>query len=664
VKKPLLVNLTLCLWFCFASSLHAVEPSDSTQVQKPSFEQMLTDALKCIKMTPGDLKLRDDYVDFDSFRLELIDRLMRNPMETMSFNNDFLSDWLSREPEFRRYRLPAICADYLRRRGERPLLKSGDTRVGAPPPDADRIRDLNLKPRRSDPRWNKILEELPEPLRRAVKYLCGCLRASNTSVAEACQRLSEQERIALRHNFPVILLEDVEDEFKTPEELDALGDYEELLAKDMIPSLSKIKVREIISAGDNLSSNSQTVVLWLREYLASRPRIEPLVYNNQDRANDLILKLQTPCGEVVIGGYGSSKYGGSPAMIIDLGGDDEYDISIDSTADFASSVIIDLRGDDLYRADGDFCYGSGFFGNGILVDLAGDDTYLTRNFSLGSGLFGVGILIDEGGNDRYFGDTFCQGAGSFGMGFLVDMKGSDQYSAALYAQGFGFVSGLGALIDSSGNDNYFAGGRYKDILRYEDHYISLSQGFAYGLRPMMSGGIGVLFDLAGSDLYTSDIFGQGSSYWFSLGTLMDSEGNDNYVSFQYAQGAATHLTLGILEDSAGDDVYISHGVSQGCGHDLAFGILWDKEGNDKYVAESLSQGAGSANGFGILVDEAGNDGYFVDVKSNTQGYGNPRRDYGSVGMLLDFSGRDSYRGNGADSSWWTTPSKWGVGVDK
>ncbi len=226
------------------------------------------------------------------------------------------------------------------------------------------------------------------------------------------------------------------------------------------------------------------------------------------------------------------------------------------------------------------------------------------------------------------------------------------------------MAGLGALIDSSGNDNYFAGGRYKDILRYEDHYISLSQGFAYGLRPMMSGGIGILFDLSGNDVYTSDIFGQGSSYWFSLGTLMDKEGNDKYVSFQYAQGAGTHLCLGILEDEKGDDVYISHGVSQGCGHDLALGILWDKEGNDNYLSESLSQGAGSANGFGIMIDEGGDDGYYVSINANTQGYGNPRRDYGSVGMLLDFSGKDLYRGNGADSTWWTTPSKWGIGVDR
>ncbi len=654
MKKVLFTSLVLCLWFSFAPSLYSGEPSDSTSTQKPGFNQVLTDALKCIKMTPEDLKLRDDYVDVDSFRLELIDRLMREPIQTKNFDSLFLSDWIGAGPVGRRFSPPSLFASYLKFRGK--PASSFEERSPSTRPDFESSPFLL--------EHGKSLKKLPQSLRDGLAALLVGLEAANDKTQEAFVRLTDEETNFLRGNFPDILLEDVEDEFKTPEELDELANHEESLARVMLPLLAKIDVNKIVQAGDELCFATGVCVSLLSDYPKAAPSIKPLVKDKVDRENDLILRLETSLGEIIVGGYGSSRYTGSPAAIIDLGGDDEYHLSADPGRDFRSSVIIDLDGNDLYQAQGDYVYGSGFFGAGVLADLAGNDTYLTRNFSLGSGLFGVGLLMDEEGDDKYFGDTFGQGAGSFGMGFLTDMEGNDQYSGALFVQGFGFVAGLGALIDSSGNDNSLAGGRYKDILRYEDHYISLSQGFAYGLRPMMSGGIGVLFDLAGNDLYTSDIFGQGSSYWFSLGTLMDSEGNDKYVSFQYAQGAGTHLTLGILEDEGGDDVYISHGVSQGCGHDLAFGMLWDKAGNDKYVAESLSQGAGSANGFGILADEAGNDGYFVDVKDNTQGYGNPRRDYGSVGMLLDFSGRDSYHGNGADSSWWTTPSKWGVGVDR
>ena len=654
MKKICLAILAISFLFVFVSWTQPEEKPDSLSAAKPGFDEVFADALKCIKMTPEDLVFRDDYVDVDSFRLELIDRLMRKPMETATFNSQMLSEWSNAKPEERRLSLPSNLCEHLSMR-RKPVSSLGDKVA---------VRDLDLEDNHFVREHKKVLKKLAQPLKNSITYLFVAMEAANSRTGEAFANLTADEKALIKHNLPLILEEDVNDEFKTPEQLDKEGDYEEQLAEDMIPCLAKIDLEKVIQAGEELTFATQTCLPILMEYLETAPEPKLLVKNDEDRKNNLIFRFKTSSGEIIIGGFGSSRYTGTPEVIIDLGGQDEYDISVDPTRGFTSQVIIDMGGDDVYRADGDFVYGSGFFGNGILIDLSGDDTYLTKNFSLGSGLFGVGVLVDEEGDDKYFGDTFTMGAGSFGMGFLIDMGGSDQYSGALFAQGFGFVSGLGALIDSSGNDNYLAGSRYKDILRYKDHYISLSQGFGYGLRPMMSGGIGMLFDLAGNDVYTSDIFGQGSSYWFSLGTLLDKEGNDKYVSFQYAQGAGTHLCLAILEDETGDDVYISHGVSQGCGHDLALGFLWDKSGNDNYIAESLSQGAGSANGFGILVDEAGDDGYYVSIKDNTQGYGNPRRDYGSVGMLLDFSGKDGYNGNGKDGTWWTTPSKWGIGVDR
>ncbi|MGB8656213.1 MAG: hypothetical protein WCE90_00315 [Candidatus Zixiibacteriota bacterium] len=654
MKRTLAVSLALCLLTASASPGQSRDSSDSAGTVSSNLSELLVDPLRCIKMTPQDLTFRDDYVDIDSFRLELIDKLMHHPLDIVSFNSGLKSDWAKAKPEERRFSLPFVWSRYLE--GRRKAYSISLTKPAC--------QNLDLKDNEFIRTYSKSLKGFPEPLRNALSYLWCGIEASNSKTDEAFAALTREETGFLKANFPVILLEDVRDEIRSPEELDKQSKYEEDLAKKMIPYLSKIDVGKTIEAGHELAFAVQACLPFLKEYVKTTPRLKPLVKDNKDKDNDLILRLQTSVGEIIIGGYGSSKYRGSPAIIVDLGGDDEYNLSVDSTNQVKSTVIIDLGGNDVYNSETDFTYGSGFFGSGILVDVSGDDTYLTKNFSLGSGLFGTGLLIDEQGNDKYFGDTFTMGAGSFGMGCLIDMAGSDQYSAALYAQGFGFVSGMGVLVDSSGNDNYFAGGKYKDILRYKDHYISLSQGFAYGLRPIMSGGIGVLLDLSGNDVYTSDIFGQGSSYWFSIGSLMDEEGNDKYVSFQYAQGAGTHLTLGVLEEGSGDDVYISHGVSQGCGHDLALGLLWDKSGNDSYISYDLSQGAGSADGFGILVDEKGDDGYYVGRNNNTQGFGDPRRDYGSVGILLDLSGRDRYIGNGKDSTWWTTPSKWGVGIDK
>jgi HEAT repeat protein len=190
----------------------------------------------------------------------------------------------------------------------------------------------------------------------------------------------------------------------------------------------------------------------------------------------------------------------------------------------------------------------------------------------------------------------------------------------------------------------------------------MSQGYAYGIRPDYSGGVGLIWDGQGNDTYVADIFGQGGSYWFGLGAIVDEQGNDRYLGYQYCQGSGIHLSLGALVDEAGDDSYAASTVSQGCGHDYAPGFLIDRAGNDHYEAAGLSQGAGNANGIGILVDEKGDDAYSARDASSTQGHGNPLRDFGSVGVLLDFGGTDQYVGHGKDGGWWAS-GMWGTGWD-
>ena len=173
----------------------------------------------------------------------------------------------------------------------------------------------------------------------------------------------------------------------------------------------------------------------------------------------------------------------------------------------------------------------------------------------------------------------------------------------------------------------------------------------------------MLVERGGNDVYVSDIFGQGGSYWFALGAIYDMGGNDSYMSYQYAQGSGVHLAAAALIDFSGNDAYVSHGVSQGCGHDLAIGFLNDRGGDDSYVTWDLAQGAGNANGIGILVDEGdGEDSYSAKREYNVQGYGNWRRDFGSVGLLLDLGGNDIYSHKGAEGKWWNL-SNYGIGID-
>jgi len=632
-------------------------------------ENALREALKGLKMTEQDLTFRDDYTPRDTFRMQITDDLMRYPLLSIDYS-DSLSRLLSSSESFAsklaniRYQVISgrICSSVL---DSSSAINSLEIKGGLST-EIEYLFEKNNQELSSEDKneMEDQIKKLPKELRDCLQICLSILRQAEEELDAVFLASNPEEIEQLKNYITAIISENVEDEHKRPELLDSEAKVEEKMSEDLIVLAAKVDVEKIVRIGGKLADRISYVKDRLKKFV-SKEENKALLAEAYKNSNILFYQ-ETPNGEVVIGGFGRNLHVGKKYIVFDLGGDDQYFIpQMERENEANSSVIIDLEGNDLYKSERDYGFACGFFGFGMIFDCEGDDSYLTSNFSLGVGLFGVGILVDESGNDKYIGDTFTQGAGGFGVGILQDQNGNDSYSGCLYAQGFGFVRGMGALVDMSGNDNYFAGGKYKDILRYQDHYISLSQGFAYGIRPILSGGIGMLADLSGNDTYVSDIFGQGSSYWWSLGSLVDFSGNDNYISYQYAQGAATHMTLGCLIDKQGDDNYISHGVSQGCGHDYSCGILEDREGNDNYLTFGLSQGAGSANGIGIIIDHKGDDKYTVGLKRDTQGFGDGRREFGSIGIFLDISGKDQYiGGHGKDSTWWNSPSAWGIGIDE
>lgn len=396
-------------------------------------------------------------------------------------------------------------------------------------------------------------------------------------------------------------------------------------------------------------------------------------YSNKNVEGDFYYYYDEDGIRVAIGGLGKNIYNGKFDIIIDFGGDDVYNIDNDNRPPFQKnykggfgyglSYIIDLSGNDYYTTKSNFALAGALFSSSFLFDKEGDDVYNCQSVGLGAAIGGLGLLYDESGNDTYHGLTFSIGAGCFGIGFVVDRKGNDTYIANSYSQGFGMTEGVGAIIDNEGNDSYLIDARSLDIGRYEDHYVSMCQGYGLGLRPYYAGGIGLIIEGSGNDIYNTDIFGQGGAYWYSLGAIIDKSGHDKYNGYQYSQGAGIHLAVGLLKDYDGWDFYQSQGVSQGCGHDFGFGLLWDVKGNDNYSAYSLSQGAGNADGIGILIDESGSDGYLSkEPVYMSRGYGNPRREYGSIGLFLDMSGNDFYSEAGLDSTVYNS-STWGVRND-
>jgi hypothetical protein len=375
------------------------------------------------------------------------------------------------------------------------------------------------------------------------------------------------------------------------------------------------------------------------------------------------IEWDTPLGRCAIGGPEDNVYRGDYAFIFDVGGNDTYHLETTKERAFERGVqvIIDLAGNDLYVGS-NYTLGAGIAGCGILIDESGDDTYRGGSFSLGCGLWGFGIVHDWDGSDSYSGAICTQAAAAFGIGVLLDRAGNDHYTAYAHGQAFAGTRAAAILADINGNDHYITASPFVDVLRYDSHYLAFTQGAALGYRPIASGGIALLCDRAGNDVYTSDIYGQGTAYWFGIGILDDHKGEDRYIAYQYAQGAGIHFAHGLLWDRSGNDLYTARGVSQGCGHDVGVGMLLDDSGDDAYVVESLSLGGGNANAVSIFVDHSGDDAYITRNESNTRGYSDLRRGLPMVGIFVDGGGRDRYgRTSGNASS--MIKSTFGIALD-
>jgi hypothetical protein len=379
----------------------------------------------------------------------------------------------------------------------------------------------------------------------------------------------------------------------------------------------------------------------------------------------VVAKIDTPAGAIVIGGKESNTYRlddmPDVAAVIDLGGDDIYEEGTVSEQR-PVLVVIDLAGNDTYRATKPGVQGGAIMGVSMLLDLEGDDVYSAGDVARGSAVAGVGILIDYAGNDRYRGVRRVQGQAVGGVGLLIDRSGNDDYHAALWAQGFGGPLGFGLLDDLTGDDHYYCGGLYPNSYKPETPgYEGWGQGVGAGIRQCACGGIGVILDGAGNDVYEFDYLSHGGGYWCGLGFARDFSGNDKRLICRKAYnggerteqlfqrfgcGWGCHYALGFCFDDSGDDVYEGTIMGSGMAWDCSVGVLCDFAGNDRYeAAGSLTQGCGAQAGLGILFDYKGDDVYL----GYGQGYGPPAISYhevpqcgGNFSFLIDWGGKDTY----------------------
>ena len=381
---------------------------------------------------------------------------------------------------------------------------------------------------------------------------------------------------------------------------------------------------------------------------------------------DFQYETETKLGKVIVTGTGKHVFTNEAFLIIGLGGDNVYSNSAGGANGLAGrpiSIVIDLGNNSQFVSKHSFSQGSGLFGVGILAALGSNCTFQARHMSQGAGFFGCGMLMTGPGKQTLEADTFCQGAGMFGTGILWQRGENATCRAAYLSQGFGGMQGVGLLLNSCSNNLYFAGGKYP-CPWLPGHYFSLSQGFAYGLRPYAGGGIGILCDLAGHNHYEADVYGQGASYWYSVGLFLDAAGNNRYDANQYCQGAGIHLSTGALVDWGGNNTFTAGHICQGAAHDYSVGMLISHAGNNKFTGETTAQGAAINNSFAMLLNHAGTNTYVgTDPKqSQAAGHDGEKREYGSIALLLDLGGHGIYSQGQTNNAIWLKPL-YGAGFD-
>lgn len=624
-NNPLILISILMLFTCFIIQDMNALASVTDIVNHSEIDR----ALEKILMTRDDLTFNFYKDEKDPFRLKIVDDLFKKPINTYLYSDSITNqiNKISRFTEDKQIFSQTIAYAYglLDTPSE---IKSADQYVN----------EGFIKKNK------KQMKKLTNPEQDFITFVAGELYRINELNHQAYRMLSEEEQSLIRNFF---VQEDSEEDVET--------DYLnlKLLREKTIESNEKIKKIYQLIAKIDFSKIAEASLIAAQMVENVHHQYVPEFSDDFKKKNR---EFSSEFGKIIIN-PGKECPLDDAVFVIDFSSDNVYHQVKGQNLLF----LMDYYGHDVYRGR-DFSQGGAFMSIQYFFDFEGNDEYVSNNQSQGSSCLGTGILFDFKGNDIYQSESLVQGCGKLGVGLLIDTDGNDQYFCSLYGQGFGYTKGLGSLIDDKGNDTYIVKKTHVDWLRYDSHFESLSQGCGLGIRPNYSGGIGLLSDVSGNDTYISDIYGQGTAYWYSLGALVDRAGNDQYISHQYAQGSGVHLAFASLIDYSGDDLYKSKGVSQGCGHDLAFGGLLDLRGDDNYVCYDLSQGGGNANAISFFVDYMGNDGY-IARRENVMGYSDLRRSFGYIGLFLDMSGDDFYGSpiGGNNNDW--VHSTYGVGRD-
>lgn len=356
----------------------------------------------------------------------------------------------------------------------------------------------------------------------------------------------------------------------------------------------------------------------------------------------------TPDGWIIVGSVLNNVYNMDKILVVfDPAGDDVFNYSHVQIAQL--QAVFDLAGNDKHIGTVD---GAGpataVMGMSILIDFAGDDLYTSNSsVSVGAGFFGCGLLIDHKGNDTYqmtgADSAWGIGAGIHGAGMIIDRDGDDTYISKGLGVGVGGINGFGAVLDAMGRDTYTA--QLHDPSTDDVNYPRSIYGFGsgVGVHGFAQGGLGVLYDLSGTDTYNLPARAIATEY--GMGVFHDESGND-ILRTAYAgaaTAAATNSSVVVAVDNDGDDVYQG---ALATAESNSIALLIDRGGKDSYTnGEPVHSGprgsddsiaSASGTSLAVLIDVNGDDTYTCDGGLIGQS-GNDTYDAESLSIARSFS---------------------------
>ena len=454
---------------------------------------------------------------------------------------------------------------------------------------------------------------LPEELRDSVSNLVNSISTANTQIKEALAKLTPEEKRLLIESLPqwAATGTDIKFDFVQKPKC-SLEQMESLLAK--------VNLALIRKAAQDLNRDVQEELPAIRLAAAAGWKSRATFLENGVNVE--------VCG--VNDDLHDSK---NSNLSIDLGGRNRYTGRYGAGIGYAS-VVIDL-GNDVKSDFPDASTGVGILGVGLAYFEGSRPDLNAKGISFGAGLGGVGIVKVE---QAFRMESRCigQGFGMAGVGIMIGSKGTDTMKIGYLGQGAGMLGGVGWLFNPDGNDRYRAGGLVPDG-QSRQGYVGRAQGFS-GILP---GGIGLLTDNAGDDLYESGTESQACAQGFGVASLYDLSGQDAYFSQRQAQAFAQNEGCALLFDLAGDDVYM---VREGQCHSFAINrsvaLVLDRAGNDVVAAHDSQPATAQGGSVAIYLDAEGSDTFTGTVGVGVQTDGRM-----GIGLFADFGG-DNHIGVG------------------